>query len=60
MANKILQLFAIDTLIMFVENFLTSTVKNPNSPGASRVYSIVQRLNKATDDYLKTVPPPRL
>ena len=55
----LLNLFSAESLIMFIADYLTETVKNPNSDKARRIYRVVQTLHNVTTRYLNTVTPPQ-
>lgn len=57
--NYILRWIPIETILGFLIDKLLSTIKNPNSVEARRIYSIMQRLREVVDRYFSTIPAPQ-
>ncbi len=53
--DKLIQFIPIDKLIDVLTDYLASTVKNPNSGEAKRLFSAVARLMGACDSFLQKV-----
>lgn len=49
----ILGIFSVETIIAFVTDLLAKTVKNPSSAKALQLRSVVNRLRKATTQFLE-------
>jgi hypothetical protein len=55
--NFVLRMFAVETLIRFVLEFLISTIKNPSSTKAAKVRYIVQELHEVSGEFLARTAP---
>lgn len=54
----ILKFIPIETIISYLVEYLISTVKNPNSKEARRLYFVLQKVEAAIAEYFEKVPAP--
>lgn len=57
--SYLLRVFSIETILLFVTEFLISTIKNPYSTNAQRVRGHVIRLQNVVTEFLDRTDPNR-
>lgn len=55
--NFVLRMFAVETLIRVVLEFLIASIKNPDSAKAAKVRYIVQELHEVSGEFLLRTSP---
>lgn len=55
--SYLLRIFAIETLLSFVTEYLISTIKNPHSANAYKVRNYVIRLQGVVNEFLDRTDP---